>query len=180
MRLVGLKIPCPLGVRVRFPSRVLQGKGASAPFSYQGQREQSANISRKSLGKCLLAAFALPIPNHGVFVDAPQAWQLPVNRAISSWNVEFPNALTRVSTVDQAVVTVTAKCFPKMHTFGVARIQSNRHVAIELSTCPPLGRREKRSVACHELGHALGIPHTPEPTCMNPAAWHPFPRAVAV
>jgi predicted Zn-dependent protease len=75
-------------------------------------------------------------------------------------------------------VQVRNRNYPQKQYAGLALPRHGGHWSVRLGN-GQLSRRQKRQLACHELGHTLGIPHTEAASCMNVDALTHLPGAYA-
>lgn len=95
------------------------------------------------------------------------AW--PIRQAMDVWNSNGVNlfserSLTSRSECIEEILIIEAPLDLDVE-LGRTQFLHKGHAAVVLNTATPEAQRLQ--VACHELGHVLGLPHTDAASCMN-------------
>ena len=96
----------------------------------------------------------------------------PIDEAVVNWNANGKNLFTMDLYQCTGVVIITQSDTTKW--YGSTEFYGKSIINVQLSTTTPDNRR--LSVACHELGHVLGRPHSKgDNSCMDPSQNNPKP-----
>ena len=113
-----------------------------------------------------------------LYINTPPPMHHATVRAIRDWNHGLDNKI-RIAPKKQARIIVRALSFPNQWWQGYTWYQGARiNIYYNTLITDYDTKRELQQVACHELGHALGLWHnTRTHSCMNPNSNSTHPDA---
>lgn len=147
------------------------------------------------------AFFFLAFPTASPADATPYRWAESVvyieNHASSKWQVR--QAARNLSKGSSLTLRVVGQCPPDKPcvrvydvnnipgtTIGLTSSRSSDGHTVDASVylenrwSQKANRKQRRGLTCHELGHAVGLPHTNKRnTCMKPGAWKKRPAHIS-